>query len=85
MAAEHLAPWRVVTAAEYGEGQSKVFYRNPRTSRWWELTLECGHETIRSARLRPDPRRSRSQYGPGPSDDDILPAPARVRCKDCER
>lgn len=58
-----------------------------RRSRQWVLILSCGHVTSRPVTYGPsaDGRalsRGGTQFRSG---EDILPAPKRVRCGDCER
>jgi len=53
-----------------------------RTSRWWTLTLECGHSVERRAKYTPSGTyaggiRERSML-------DVLPAPKSARCEVCK-
>lgn len=77
-------PWRKVTKAQRHAGRGSFLGGDTsRRSRWWDLTLECGHHEERTCRYKPlaggrDGTRHRSA-------DDILPAPARARCHQCLR
>lgn len=82
-----LAPWRDVTKV-WGPCEGRGSVLGPDTSRrtrWWELTLACGHKVERTVRYRPlQPRRARQRGGTQHrSLDDVLPAPRRVRCEFC--
>ena len=80
-------PLRAVVAGrdDFHEGRNHVFAHTDRTSRWWELILNCGHEVIRPVRYTENP--SDKTYRPynGRSSADALPAPKRVYCEECER
>lgn len=80
-----IAPWRKVTAARRKAGHTGLGGVTTRKSRWWELTLDCGHTAERTVRYGPRtdgwPRqRGGTQHR---STADILPAPGRVRCERC--
>ncbi len=79
-------PWRSVLtdpAPIVYEGRGGVLGPDTdRRTRWWEMTLECGHQVERTVSYRtPTPgeyvnRRHRSYT-------DVLPHPRRVRCEQC--
>jgi len=52
------------------------------SSREWRLTLRCGHRAVRSVKYPPladgEPFRYRAN-------DEVLPAPKRCKCKECEK
>jgi len=51
------------------------------TSRWWELTLDCGHVERRRFRYRDEPAELGSAFGFDQAD----PPPSRVICKQCSK
>lgn len=73
------APLRAVLEAHLEEGCTG-WTRGTR-SRWWALTLDCGHVEERSARYAPGSFRG-GPYRPR-GYDDVLPAPQRARCYLC--
>lgn len=80
-------PWRkVVGKPRLREGRGSVLGpATHRRNRWWELELECGHETCRFVRYRPLPGPPGANRGNQErSRDDVLPPPQRVRCEFCE-
>lgn len=78
-------PWRrVIGDPVLRSGRGSVLGGDTtRRTRWWDMTLDCGHTAERTVRYRAEEgarrggtqRRSRS---------DILPSPARVRCSTCQ-
>ena len=81
-----LAPLRAVLAdpePELREGRGSLLGPDTdRRTRWWNVTLECGHHAQPAARYITRPpnawrrRRARERA-------DVLPPPKRVRCHDC--
>jgi hypothetical protein len=71
-------PWRKVVKDQLLEGRGGVFRIDSRGARWYELTLECGHEVERTCRYTKIDRRQISR-----SLNDALPAPKKVRCEFC--
>ena len=53
-----------------------------RTSYWWNLTLECGHEVERRVQYKPSGRHAGGIHG-NRHPKDKLPAPKRARCETC--
>lgn len=78
--------WREVAKAVLCTGRGS--FLGPATSRrarWWDLTLECGHVVQRSARYRSLPPAERQRGGTQHRlSEDVLPAPRRARCCQCE-
>ena len=77
--------WQNVIAAELHQGRGSVLGRDTaRRTRWWLLTLDCGHFAERTVRYRPLPQaqvqRGGTQHRSGT---DVLPAPQRARCEYC--
>jgi hypothetical protein len=76
--------WRKVSVAELHAGREGLL--GPDTAcrtRWWLLTLECGHKTerhVRYRRLTPPLRQSTRR-----SADDMLPPQKTVACPECGR
>lgn len=72
--------WREVSAARL---HSALEPATSRRTRWWVLTLTCGHQVERHVRYRktdpPLPKGTRR------SADDLLPALTRVACPQCRR
>jgi len=80
------APWREVTNSRMHEGRGSVLGGDTsRRARWWQLRLICGHVTERAVRYGPHRDGWPAQVGGTQhrSKDDVLPAPKRVRCKQC--
>ena len=78
-------PMRAVVKATDHEGV--VSFVQHFRARWWELTLECGHQVERSARYTKGAAGGRgfaALHHPAPHDA-MLPAPKRVRCTQCPR
>jgi hypothetical protein len=79
--------WREVATASMREGRGSVLGPDPsRRARWWVLVLECGHKTERFVRYGPHKDGWPAQHGGTQhrSLDDVLPAPKRVRCAECQ-
>lgn len=75
-------PWRGVTDATYRVGRVRPL--SPEAwgfSRWWEMTLECGHPAERAVRYTAA-RTSGRKFGHR-SERDVEPAPRKVRCELC--
>lgn len=81
------APWRKVTGTpQWRSGRGSLLGpETPRRTRWWNLTLECGHTAERTVRYGPHANGYPAQRGGTQhrSSADILPAPKRVRCERC--
>lgn len=76
--------WRKVTEVR-GPYQGRGSVLGPDTSRrtaWWEMTLECGHDSERTVRYGPHQNGYERQRGGTQhrSLADVLPAPRRVLC-----
>jgi hypothetical protein len=76
---ETLKPWKKVIRAEAGRRGVHMGERNWRsgTGWYWFLTLECGHEEIRSCRYFQC--TGFTMYTRA----DLLPAPKKARCSQC--
>jgi hypothetical protein len=72
--------WREVAGSELRDGYG---FSSSRRTRWWVLTLSCGHRAERHVRYRkldsPAPQGTRRTA------DDVLPPPGRVSCAVCTR
>jgi len=69
------------------KAKQSLFQRWRPVARYWLLTLECGHTAERRFRYRDEPAAMGSAYLKGPvgsSFEQALPAPGRVRCKECK-
>lgn len=78
-----MSAWRRVTGEpRIRQGRGSVLGPDTsRRTRWWVLTLECGHTAERTVRYRPLPAAERQRGGTQHRDlADVLPAPRRVRC-----
>lgn len=79
-----MKPWRAVQGQPIlREGRGSVL--GPDTSRrtkWWVLTLECGHRVERVVKYKPAAGFTRGGTSHR-SRDDVLPAPRKVRCRNC--
>jgi len=77
--------WRRVTDVRgFYEGRGSVLGPDTsRRTRWWELTLDCGHYAERTVRYQPlQPPTARQRGGTQHrSADAVLPAPRRVLCR----
>ena len=76
--------WRDVEHATLRSGRGSFLEPAARRrTRWWDLTLTCGHRTERHARYRkadpPLPQGTRR------SADDVLPPVVRVACLECRQ
>lgn len=76
--------WREVVSSELHAGRGSVLGpATGRRTRWWVLTLTCGHKAERHVRYRkadlPAPKGTRR------TSDDVLPPPTRVSCRECAR
>ena len=83
-------PMRAVVKAMEHEGVVAFNYTHGQglRSRWWELELECGHVTERSARYPKGAsggRRGHARHHHPPPSNLMLPAPTKVRCAACGR
>jgi hypothetical protein len=81
-------PMRAVTTAVFHEGRVNLFFCHGRGiyGRWWDLTLECGHNVERGVRYEPGASNGRRGYARmhhQPPLTAALPAPKRVRCEVC--
>lgn len=76
------APLRArVGEARLHEGRGSVLGPDTsRRTRWWEMTLECGHIVERTVKY--DPKRERP-FRRARSLGDVLPPPTRARCEQC--
>lgn len=78
-------PYRVVVKALSRTGHAIL---NPALyTQWWDLTLECGHTEERSLRFPkqtgPHPRRGYAALHRPRCHNEALPAPKKVRCRQC--
>jgi len=73
--------WRDVTSFELHGGRG--LRAASRRTRWWVLSLTCGHRAERHVRYRkldpPRPKGSRRLAS------EVLPPPARISCRECTR
>ena len=77
-----MSPYRAVAVARLKEGRASLLGPDIwRRARWWQVTLECGHET--TVRARYAPRDNRYGRLSQRNLSDVLPAPARARCHEC--
>ena len=79
--------WRKVSGAIQRGGRGSVLGPDTsRRARGWVLSLECGHTVERTCRYVQLPVMERQRGGTQTrSGDDVLSAPRRVRCEECER
>lgn len=76
MTAHRKLPYRTVLEAVLNDDH---------LGRWWNLTLECGHDDVRPVSYE---RRAGVRWGgkrtePVRSIDDVAPAPRRILCEEC--
>lgn len=62
---------------------SGLFRAKGRSSRWWALTLECGHVEERPVKYTPAGKKRGGSWR-NRKVEDALPAPKRVVCHLCE-
>ena len=76
-------PLVAVVGSELFEGRGSVLGPDTsRRTRWWELTLECGHVVERTVSYDPNTRPAMKHAR---NKGDVLPAPKRARCYECSR
>lgn len=79
-------PMRNVVKAILREGKSNPVLNDWLYIRWYELTLDCGHEIERNCRYEPgasNGRRGWARLHHPPSLSKVLDPPKRARCEKC--
>ena len=75
--------FRLVTGAIQRSGRGSVLGPDTsRRTRWWELTLDCGHIVERSVRYKKNGRGFPGSRGR--KQEDALPPPGHARCEFCK-
>ena len=82
--------WRKVIKADMQSGGGRsMFSPYLPLGNQWELTLECGHIVHRQPRYKPLSESGRKPVRGGwyyrRSEEDALPPPRKVKCKQCQR
>lgn len=77
-------PLRAVVASQIDSGPGSVLGDQGRRTRWYTMTLDCGHVVERPVKHVASATRSAGGRGWGMRpQSEVLPAPRRARCDTC--